>query len=1046
MPTTPVSDVLPLLQKGLSAVWEMPELTSYNKLAPRATFVSFPTRKLALKGGRENSPWHVDLNGAWDFSYQPTPQAASEFLTRKTEPGDWAKIPVPSTWQMQGYDKNHYTNTHMPFRLTPPYVPEENPTGIYRRTFTAPAAWKGQRIVVHFGGANSLLYVFLNGRFIGLSKDAHLPAEFDLTDTVSWTGENELIAVVVKWSDGSYVEDQDQWWMSGLQREVFLHTTPNAHLADFFVQAGLDDDYRDGLFKVQLFPGFRKNSDSVTLQVELFDAAGKAVLKAPLKGAIAGNDWWMEQMSELTAKISRVKQWTAETPYLYTIVIGFKGSEGEQWTQARVGFRRIEVKKRQLLVNGKPIFVKGVNHHDHDDTTGKAISRERMLQDIRLMKQFNMNAVRTSHYPKDPHFLDLCDEHGLYVIGEANVEAHDFCQRLCKDPRYATAVLDRVMRMVIRDKNHASIIFWSLGNETGYGPVHDGAAGWVRGYDPTRLLHYEPAGWIVPRHPGFPKPWNNGSLVTDLICPMYAPLESMQLYVDCEEETRPLIQCEYSHAMGNSNGSLSDYWAMFEKYFHRGLQGGFIWEWLDHGIKQKTKDGEEFWAYGGDFGDVPNDLNFVCDGMVWPDRKPHPAVAEYRYLAQPVKAVGFNAKTGVLQIKNKQTFDTAAWVRGKWELKVNGVTKAKGVLPTLTARAQETQSIRLKLPKLVVGVGEEAFLHIQFESAKKTSWCDAGYLVGWEQFALPVKKAAGKSTPKSAGKPLRLDEGKGQIVVENDSVYLAASASAGRIEAFRWKGRDLLLAGPELQVWRGATDNDGIKGWEDPKGHRALGRWRMQGLDHAEIVAAPIKVRQNRDGTVTLLLEHTARCTASAKAVVLKHTYTLSPDGTLAVENIFTVDKTVPDLPRLGVTLRLPAGFEKLTWLGRGPWENYPDRKSSALVDLYRSTVKDQYIPYVMPQEHGNHCDVRWVSVENGKGAGLWVGARGKLEFSASHLTAQDLYAAHHTYDLKPRPETVLNLDLTQRGLGTQSCGPDTLPKYKIMPGRHAWNYLLRGI
>jgi len=1042
MPHSPVSDALPLLQKGLFSTWEMPEFTSFNKLAPRATFTSYPTRKLALKAAREESPWHLGLNGAWDFSYQKSPQAASRFLARKTKAADWAQIPVPSTWQMQGYDRNHYTNTWMPFRLEPPRVPDANPTGIYRRTFAAPRGWKGKRIVVHFGGANSLLHVFLNGRFIGLSKDAHLPAEFDLTDAVSFSGENELIAVVVKWSDGSYVEDQDQWWMSGLQREVFLRATPlKSYIGDYFVQAGLDDAYRDGTLKVEINSGFGAEIPAVKVQAELFDAAGKSVLKLPLKGALPGKEWWMEQKIVLTATVPRVNQWNAETPHLYTLVIGLTGPSGEEWTRQRVGFRRVEVKNRQMLVNGRAVMINGVNIHDHDDTTGKAISRERMLQDIRLIKQFNMNAVRTSHYPKDPHFLDLCDEYGLYVVGEANVEAHDFCQRLCKDPRYATPVLDRVMRMSVRDKNHPSILIWSLGNETGYGPVHDAAAGWLRGYDPTRLLHYEPAGWIEPRKPGFPPPWNNGSLVTDLICPMYASLDSMKLYVDCETETRPLIQCEYSHAMGNSNGSLSDYFAMFEKYFHRGLQGGFIWEWVDHGIKQKTKRGQDYWAYGGDFGDEPNDLNFVCDGMVWPDRTPHPAVKEYRYLAQPVKAIAFNAKTGMLQIRNKQTFARAAWVRGSWELKVNGRALARGALPRLRAEAGKTESIRLKLPKLVLNPGEEAFLNLRFESAAKTKWCEAGYLVGWEQFRVAHKAIVRvKSQTKNA--PLQVKKTGGSISIGNDT--LQVTVKSGRIEKFKWRGRDLLLAGPELQIFRPPIDNDGIKGRKNTNSF--LDMWRAQGIDHAEIVAAPAKVRANRNGSVTLELVHTARCKVSPKAVVLRHSYTIAPDGSLRAENVFTVDKALRDLPRLGVVMTLPAGFEKLKYFGRGPVENYPDRKSGALVDLYTSTVTDEYVPYVMPQEHGHHTDVRWLTLAAGNGPGLHVEANGPLEFSASHFTAQDLYAAHHTYDLKPRAETFLNLDLRHRGLGTASCGPDALPQFKITPGRYEWSYTLRPV
>ncbi len=1042
MPNTPVSDLLPLLQKGLFAPWEMPELTSFNKLPPRATFISYPTRQLARKGGRENSPWHLDLNGQWDFSYQPSPQAASEFITRKTSAEEWAKIPVPSSWQMQGYDKNHYTNTWMPFRLEPPQVPDDNPTGIFRRTLEVPAAWKGQRIVIHFGGANSLLYVFLNGRFIGLSKDSHLPAEFDLTDVVSWDGPNELIAVVVKWSDGSLVEDQDQWWMSGLQRGVYLHTTPKVFLGDFFVQAGLDDDYRDGTFKVDLFTGQGKELSAVSYQVELFDANGKAVFAKPLKGELSGKDWWWEQKLELKARIRAPKQWSAEIPNLYTVVIGMKGPSGEQWTQARVGFRRIEVKNRQLLVNGKAIMIHGVNSHDHDDTKGMAIDRNLMEKDIKLMKQCNVNAVRTSHYPKDTQFLDLCDEYGLYIFGEANIEAHDYHGRICKDPRYSSAFVDRVMRMVLRDKNHPCVLVWSMGNETGYGPNHDAAGGWVRGYDPTRLLHYEAAGWIEPRRAGFPAPWNNGSLVSDLICPMYCSLQGMQLYVDCKTETRPFIQCEYSHAMGNSNGSLSDYFEFFEKNHHHGVQGGFIWEWVDHGIKQKTKDGEEFWAYGGDFGDKPNDFNFVCDGFVWPDRTPHPAVTEYRYLAAPVKAVGFDAKKGILKIKNKQTFATAEWVVGKWELKVNGSVKAKGSLPRLKTKAGETELVRVKLPALVLSADEEAFLNLRFEAAEKTPWCVAGHLVGWDQFAVPGKRLP-RPASKPKGTPLTLLQKDDKIVITNDRVALTASVAQGRIEGYRWDGRDLILSGPELQVWRGPTDNDGIKGMLNP--HAALKRWYDVGLNKP-IAAAPARARANRDGTVTLFLEHTVPAANGTKAVVLKHTYVLSPDGTLAAENIFTVAKIAADLPRLGVVLKLPAGAEKLRWFGRGPGENYWDRKAGSMVDLYQSTVTEQYVPYILPQEHGNHTGVRWVSIKDGDGAGLRVDAPDGMEFTASHFTAHDLEAAYHTYDLKPRPETILSLDFHQRGLGTASCGPETLPQYKLMAGTYAWHYTLRGV
>jgi beta-galactosidase len=1037
MPRHPVTDSLPLLHQGLFSTWEMPELTSFNKLPPRATFTSFPARKLALSGRREDSLWHIDLTGDWDFSYHPTPAAAADFLARKTDTADWASLPVPSSWQMHGYDYPHYTNVQMPFKHQPPHVPQENPTGIFRRTFTAPREWQGRRVVVHFGGANSVLYVFLNGHFIGLSKDSHLPAEFDLTDAVSFEKINELVAVVIKWSDASFVEDQDQWWFSGLDREVFLRATPRAHLADFFVRADLDDNYRDGLLEVTVQAAFRDEMASVTVQVELLDAGGKSVLRVPLSGAIKVPVEPHDELStRLSIKVPRVKTWTAETPNLYTVLVGFKGPEGEEWTRTRVGFRRIEIKNRQLLVNGRAIFVQGVNLHDHDDTTGKAISRERMLQDVRLMKQCNINAVRTSHYPKDPHFLDLCDEYGLYVIGEANIESHAFAGRLCKDARYALAFLDRVMRMVVRDKHHPSILIWSLGNESGYGPHHDAAAGWVRGYDPTRLLHYEPAGTVHDRRPDFPKPWHNASLASDIICPMYMDLPGIEKYLAKREEWRPLIMCEYSHAMGNSNGNLADYWAAFEKNFHRGTQGGFIWEWLDQGIRRKTKAGLDYWAYGGDFGDTPNDLNFICDGLVWPDRTPHPAVKELRYLAQPVKAIAFQAKSGALTLRNRQTYLDAGWVHGCWELKISGRTVAKGELPKLCAPAGETESLRLKLPAFQLKAGEEAFLNFLFVSASKTAWCDAGHAVGWEQFPLGRKSIA--RAPRANSSPVHVSRSD-TLVMENEKLRLVASVNPGRIEKLQWRDRDLISAGPELQIWRGATDNDGIKGFQDD--WRPLGQWRALGLDRAEIIAGPARVRSNHDGSATLELLHTARCQASAKAVVLRHSYTISTDGSLRVANVFTVDKSIPDLPRLGVIWRLPAGFEKLTWFGRGPEDNYADRKIGSLVDLYTSAVTDQYVPYIMPQEHGNHTDTRWLIVQTEDRFGLRIDAEGPLDFSASHFTAQDLFAAHHTYDLKPRPETILNLDLRQRGVGTRSCGPDTLPAYLIAPGRYEWSY-----
>ncbi len=1045
--------MIPFLRLGNLNTFESPETLSLNRLPMRATLYPYPDEAKAQRNEREKSPWYRLLNGSWSFRMASKPaEVTLEDIAAGADRSRWDRVEVPGNWTLQGYGKPHYTNVQIPFSDEPPTVPEANPTGIYATTFDLPAEWRGRRIVIHFGGAESVLYVYVNGQPVGMGKDSRLPSEFDITPFVTVGKPNELVAVVVKWSDATFIEDQDQWWMGGLHREVYLISTEPVHIADIFATAGLENHYRDGklVAKVKVgFPG--QPEEDWCVETSLFDPQEKPLLKKPISTPVPvrSHEEWLRLEAHVEIDVKNVLAWSAELPHLYRLVVTLKNRAGKtiESTSTRIGFRSVEVSNRNLLINGKRVLIKGINRHDHHDTKGKALDRETLRLDAVTMKQFNFNAVRTSHYPNDPYWLDLCDELGLYIIDEANLESHAYYYQLCRDRRYTGAFLDRAVRMVERDKNHPSIILWSLGNESGYGPNHDAMAGWVRGYDPSRPLHYEGGIRFQPNEKRGSHDWVNGTRVSDIICPMYSGIDQIIAWAKNKnhpDQTRPLILCEYSHAMGNSNGSLADYWDAFEKY--PGLQGGFIWEWIDHGIKQTTSTGKEYWAYGGDFDDTPNDLNFVCDGLVWPDRKPHPAIAEFRYLAQPAKAVAFNPKNGVLQIQNKQDFANLAWVRGLWEVKVDGVVRAKGKLPGLKAAPQKSEVMKLKLPVLKLEAGQEAFLNLRFESAVTTDWCPIGHVVGWEQFPLPAPKIKSfKTQIKNNATPLILTQSATRIVVENDLVHL--SVTEGRIHAFQWKGKDLLLSGPELQIWRGPTDNDGIKGWTGQE-RKALGRWHKAGICKAEICAAPATVKKNLDGTVTLRLVHTAQCLASPKGVVLKHNYTLAPDGTLAVENFFAVAKEMPDLPRLGVVLTLPAGFEQLMWFGRGPWENYSDRKRSALVDLYHSSVTKQYIPYIMPQEHGNHTDVRWLTLHRKNGLALRVKALGPLEFSVSHFTAQEITDSFHTYELeaKVRIETILHLDLMQRGLGTASCGPDTLDCYKITPRHYTWNYILQAV
>jgi beta-galactosidase len=1034
---------LPLLFLGGQPTWQMPQLVALNKLPPRATLIPFPTPEEAHTLAREASPWYLSLNGTWEFQIKPRPAAA----TVEALAGEWSPIAVPGNWTMQGFGRPHYTNVQMPFPNLPPEVPADNPTGIYRRSFTIPSTWEGRRIVLHFGGCEGVLYVYVNGNPVGLSKDARTPAEFDVTALVQQGAPNELLVVVVQWSDASFIEDQDHWWQAGLMREVHLYATGTPHLQDIFARGDLDDSYQDGILRVTAkvgFPGSHPAEAAVTLQ--LYDPEGRPLFD-PLPSGECGqikNHWGAPALPDnevqFALPVAQPRQWTAETPHLYTLVATLTTPAGSESSCTTVGFRRVELRERQVLVNGRRVLFKGVNLHDHDDTHGKAISRELMETDVRLMKQFNVNAVRTSHYPKDPYFYELCDRYGLYVIDEANIESHAFYHDLCNDSRYTLAFVERVRNMVERDKNHPSILFWSLGNESGYGPNHDAAAGWVRGADPSRLLHYEGA---ISRWNG--GDWHAGQRVTDVICPMYPAIADIIQWAESGEDTRPMIMCEYTHAMGNSNGCLADYWAAFEQ--HPSLQGGYIWEWVDHGIRQQTEDGRTYWAYGGDFGDEPNDANFCTDGIVWPDRTPHPGLYEFKHLAQPVGVQWADPAAGVLRITNKQHFAGLEWLAGEWLLLVDGLAQASGELPPLNAAPGASQEITL--PAELQGAGER-FLTLRFRQTADTAWAPAGHEVAWAQLALPAQAtaAAAASTP-AAESVTAVDDG-GSITLTTNAggrtVQAVFDKASGRLTAYGAADANLLASGPQLAVWRGATDNDGIKLMLDKQGGKPLAHWLALGLDQLQQQLAGIRMLETEEGLPAVEIVQRASGRGQWDDFVHTQRYCLQPSGELRVENEVQLGADVSDPPRIGVSLALPAAMETLSWYGRGPWENYADRQAAAHFGIYHSTVAQEYVPYIMPQEHGHKTGVRWLELTDAGGAGIRVQGEPVVEFSASHFSADDLYAARHTVDLQPRPEVILHLDAAQRGLGTASCGPDTLDKYRLLEREYRFAYRLQPI
>jgi beta-galactosidase len=1050
-----MTTLLPLLQIANINSWENPQLTSLNKLPPHATFYHFPTPEAALNLAREQSPWFLSLNGMWDFQIKPCPEEVTPSVLNSKK---WTTIQVPGNWTMQcddrgnSYGHPHYTNVQMPWPNLPPDVPDENPTGIYRREFTIPADWEGRRIILHFAGCEGALFVYVNGHPVGISKDARTPAEFDITQYARRGKSNILVAVVTQWSDASFVEDQDHWWQAGLQREVFLYTTGTPHIQDVYAVGDLTPDYRDGLLKLMVNVGFyAERYDEYCVEVRLYDPVGKAVFAAPLVAQYGesknqrGGSLYPASEIHFDAKIRNPKLWSAETPNLYKVVVTLKNDreapvdEPEESVATTFGFRKIEIAYRKLLINGKAPRIKGVDYHDHSDITGKYIPPELFEKDIQVMKQFNVNAIRTSHYPKDAVFYDLCDRYGLYVIDEANIESHAYYQEICVDPRYTNHFVERVRDMVERDKNHPCVVFWSLGNESGYGPNHDAAAGYARRADPTRPLHYEGA---ITNWGSQSEGWNGGQRASDVICPMYPQIKSIIEWAETPtDDPRPLIMCEYSHCMGNSNGSLSDYFAAFEKY--PGLQGGYLWEWVDHGIRREKPDGKVYWVYGGDFGDVPNDANFVADGIVWPNRGPHPGLYEFKYLAAPVKVDPINLEQGLVRVVNRQDFLGLNMFYGKWELTIDGVVAARGKLPVLKGGPGSSQEITLPIGDKGRKKGER-FLNFYFYQKHDTLWAKAGHEVAWMQLALPaipVRSARGSSTSVNAEVTPKL------ITLATKSIYVKIDRDTGKL-VYLGENINLIQNSPRLNVWRAGTDNDGIKllsapAWGDWK---PLSRWIRMGLDDIKFSLISVKYVHQRGQLPVVEVISTASGRENWADLYHRERYTLQPSGELQVENTVRLGKDMIDIPRVGVVMSLLPGLEQLEYFGRGPLENYWDRKASSMVGHYQNTVSGEYVPYIMPQEHGHHTDVRWLRLKDEMDRGLEVKGYPSFEFNVSHFTANDLFAGKHTIDLYPRPEVILSIDTIMRGLGTASCGPDTLEQYQIRSSEYKFTYGLRVI
>jgi len=1016
----------------IARFWECPELDAVNRLPMRAHCWPYPGLAAARRGGP--SPWVLDLDGEWRFRLYRRPDAVpARHLAASCRDRRWHTATVPGNWTMQGHDRPHYTNHRMPWANDPPRVPADNPTGVYRRSFALPKGWKGRRVVLHVGGAESVHALWCNGGFVGLGKDSRLGSEYDLTPHLV-AGRNQLAIMVVRWSDASYLEDQDHWWMAGLHRSVKLFCTGHDFIADVFARGDLARDGRAGTFACTVKLAFTRDPRrSFVVEAQLFDG-GRPLWRRPLAETVDGSYRRDYYEAHLHREIAKVEAWSAERPKLYRLVVTLKEADGKaiEHTTCRIGFRRVELRDGRFLVNGEAVTLKGVNRHDHHPVHGKAVPRETMLQDVKLLKRFNFNAVRTAHYPNDPHWYDLCDEHGIYVVDEANVENHANYETFAHDPRWARAYRERVERMVRRDKNHPSIVCWSLGNESGYGENHDAAADWLRAYDPSRCVHNEGAvkvQWNQGPHDYGP----GGERSNDWVDPMYPPIEVVRAWAEKDQDPgRPFIMCEYSHAMGNSNGCLKEYWDAI--HAHPRLQGGFIWDWVDQGLEQVGRRGRKRWAYGGDFGDEPNDLDFCINGLVWPDRTPHPAMWEFKKLVQPLVAEWRSARKGTVRIRNRDRFRDADWLEGRWKLEVDGRTVDRGELPRLRVPPGGHLDVDPGHEVPTVEEGQEVWLHLSFATRHGTGWANKGHVVAWEQLPIDAPTVAPKkgSRPLPAAGELRVTAEGWVQHIGGPGLRAELDERTGRLGGLRLGGRPALLAGLAPEIRRAWIDNDGIK-MRRELGDRPLGRWRRAGLDrardHVDEVAATIKGGRAR---ISIRRRLVAKAGCGIDVATSAH---LHGDGRLDVDCRFRADDELPDLPRLGLWFELPGDFEELEWFGPGPRETYADRKVGCPLGRWKSTVSDQYVPYILPQEHGNHVDLRWLALR-GQDRGWLLTGPGLLSANATRYPVDRLLAATHTDELDPDRHVWLYVDVAQRGLGTASCGPDTLEKYRLQSGK----------
>lgn len=995
--------------------WENPLVIGMNKEPAHATLVPYHDNRAAYKSDIEDSEYYLSLNGLWKFNwvcdYKESPVG---FYKTDYEDSQWDQIEVPSNWQLKGYGTPIYTNWRYPFPVDPPFIKKDNPVGHYRKVFTVPDGWKKKQVFLHFEGVQSAFYLWINGEKAGYSEGSMTPSEFNITPYLK-KGENMLAVQVFRWSDGSYLEDQDFWRLSGIYRNVFLFATPDVHIRDFFVRTDLDKDYKDAMIKIEthLKNYSDKRQKGKTIQWELFNDRGRKIASGE---KVTGDklEKGTEIMVSFEQKIGSPDLWSAEYPNLYKLIINLFNhkDEIEESISAMIGFREVEVKDGQLIINGVPTYMRGTNRHEIDPEHGRAINRELMVKDIKLMKQHNINAVRTSHYPNQPLWYQLCDEYGIYVWDEANIEGHQLRNSvtLSDSHEWKAAHLDRGMAMVHRDKNHPSVIVWSLGNESGYGNNFVELEKEMRRTDPTRLVHYEDSKLGSDETKTRHKPSG-----LDVISNMYSHPEDIVEFHEAYPD-RPVILCEYVHAMGN-HGGHKVYWDIITDEKYPRLQGGFIWDWVDQGLKKTDSDGTTYFAYGGDYGDEPNDKNFCLNGLVYPDRRISPALLEVKKVYQGISVSPIDLKNGTLEIQNRYSFTSTHRFDITWELQSEGVVVKKGKLENPVIAPQQKDTVQLRYTLASVPPGKELFLNVYVKLKGRTSWANKGHIVALEQFKLPLKTLKPRMLDVSETGILSIEESENVIFLSGTDFTVRFNKETGTFDNYSYRGNNLIEKGPELNFWRPPTDNDE----KDINGRK---KWEKAGLHDLTPAVYEIKTFRDSENKVNILFRANMMDIDSNLVIDALYDYHVLGNGIIILNISYLPGNQVQTLAKEGVQMHLSPELEYIEWYGAGPHENYPDRKASAMIGLYQKEVNELFEPYIYPQENGNRGDVRWVMAKNNEGTGLLFKSTSLFNFSASWYSDSNVTKANHLFELEKQDYITFNVDSKQAGLGTAACGP----------------------